>query len=680
MTPAPGEGASERFYYQLVIRIFKGRMFPPTHDDGGRQIALEARFNGENLATDPVALCSEPTFNTELVWEFGAAKHKEIREREGATLRLQCVLAGEEMCQTGAKMIGFVMLDLRSFACTTVVPIITPATGRHGAAVAANERESKWYQLRGARQPLPEVKIFVKINCKPVVSLLSGPLVARDFGADLPERVKHGDIKPRGSPIKAKQRASAREGGRGNVNVGMHGTVLLPPQRRPASTKRELGEWGRYALVVQCKSVTQEQVGVSSMVPLDGSWSLLLGIAGRMYAIHAPKMPAIPLAPGHSAPEPGYVNEVLIAEASSLADFLERSDSRGGGIALWLFGGGKQLACGTVGLGQLAGAVGRSWKEGQIGSMATSAQLFNSWVPSRMDDICSSGPGADAERAANIASIAFVDLHIDLVGIGSEPEPPVPVPEFEQHVPCSLAITIVSLCLVNDGEPLGVDNVKILCRKGSVRGLGEDDSTALHSTQPVRLRDDVSVEGHEGKQIGIGEMFTIAGGWADLRGVVLEFDLTTADHVSSSQLQRPERLLGAGMVDLGAVICCDHSKDDLSGVAGAMRVRTVALVDQRGQSLGRVSIMLACNLSLDFPHSDAETEGGGLLAVCAFLVLICIYIRIDMYIYMNIHICMDIHIYIYVCIYVCIYLHLHIHIYICIYKYLYICIYICIQI
>ena len=143
----------------------QGRTFPPTHDEGGKKIALEARFNGENLSTDPVDLCAEPTFNTELVWEFGAAKHREIKEREGSTLRLQCVLAGDDMGQTGAKQIGFAMLDLRTFASSAVLPTI--GAGQSGGAAAelkGKEKESRWYQLRGARVPLPEVKIFVKIN------------------------------------------------------------------------------------------------------------------------------------------------------------------------------------------------------------------------------------------------------------------------------------------------------------------------------------------------------------------------------------------------------------------------------------------------------------------------------------------------------------------------------------
>ena len=128
---ARGEG---RFYYQLVIRIFKGRMFPASvGDDGGRHIALEARFNGESLSTDPVSLCPEPTYNTELVWEFGASKLREIREREGSTLRLQCVLAGEDTAHAGAKLVGFVMLDLRPFAaCKGPQPHRLPARADEG--------------------------------------------------------------------------------------------------------------------------------------------------------------------------------------------------------------------------------------------------------------------------------------------------------------------------------------------------------------------------------------------------------------------------------------------------------------------------------------------------------------------------------------------------------------------
>ena len=383
---------------------------------------------------------------------------------------------------------------------------------------------------------------------------------------------------------------------------GKHGTVVLPPRRLPAGVRRELGTWGRYSLAIKCKSVTQEQVGVRSTVPLDQGWSLLLGLAGRMYAMHAPKNLASALAPGVGAPEIEAVHEVFVAEASSLVDFLERSDGRGGGIAIWLFIDGKQFACGTAGLGQLAGAVGHKWKEGQIGTMAASTVLLNTWVPSRMDDRGGSGPGAHVDADENMASGVAVELDIDLLGLGSGPEPPVPVPEFEQQVPCNMTITIISLSF-DGGLPFGVGSVKVECRRGSVRRLGEADSIPLHTSQAVRL------DAEEGRFLGVGEMFTMAGEWGDLRSVVLEFDLSqAAEEMSSGE----ERLLGAGMVDVGTAICCEPGKDDLPGVAGAMRMRTVALVDQGGRAIGRLSVMVACNLALEFPKGDPDADDRGL--------------------------------------------------------------------
>jgi len=81
-------------YYQLLVRLYKGRRFPPPEDQSGRSIAFEGRFNGELLSTDPAPLVQDPVFNTELVWEYGAVKQRAMKSNEGATLKLRCVLAG----------------------------------------------------------------------------------------------------------------------------------------------------------------------------------------------------------------------------------------------------------------------------------------------------------------------------------------------------------------------------------------------------------------------------------------------------------------------------------------------------------------------------------------------------------------------------------------------------------
>ena len=607
-----------RFYYQLVIRIFKGRMFPASvGDDGGRHIALEARFNGESLSTDPVSLCPEPTYNTELVWEFGASKLREIREREGSTLRLQCVLAGEDTAHAGAKQVGFVMLDLRPFAASATgsLSAISTVSGRSGSGgLTTAKSEARWYQLRGARRPLPEIKIFVKINCKPIVSLVSGPPAAEDQGGGHPRSPPKKSILARAAQAAGRTRSlTEQKAVMQKHGVGLHGTVFLPPQRLPPGTRRESGMWGKFTLVVRCKSVVQDQVGVRSTVPLEGSWSLLVGIAGRMYAIHAAHVASSNIAPEYPG-DTGTVHEVFIAEASSLADFLERSDGRGGGIALFLFQGGLQIASGTVSLGQLAGSLGRMWREGQIGSMATSTKLLGTWVPSRMDD---GGSGVAGDFVPNASQVASVDLDIDLFGSGSGPELPVPVPDAPQLVPCSLAITLISVCLTH-GPPLGVRNLTLKCHRSSMHRVGLAETTLLHTSQPVSLVTDGS-EGAEGKYLGVGEMFSMAGAWGDMSEVKLEFDLADSDE---------ERLLGAGMIDVGTVVCENHSTDDVTGVAGAMRVRTLALVDQAGRALGRLSLMVSCNLSLDFPAGtpeDPDCEGtrGQMLHEAQRVALVC---------------------------------------------------------
>ena len=49
-----------------------------------------------------------------------------------------------------------------------------------------------------------------------------------------------------------------------------------------------------------------------------------------------------------------------------------------------------------------------------------------------------------------------------------------------------MTITIISLSF-DGGLPFGVGSVKVECRRGSVRRLGEADSIPLHTSQAVRL-------------------------------------------------------------------------------------------------------------------------------------------------------------------------------------------------
>ena len=49
-------------YYQLLVRIYQGKLFPPPREDDGRcpMVQFECRFNRESLETDPVPLTSSP--------------------------------------------------------------------------------------------------------------------------------------------------------------------------------------------------------------------------------------------------------------------------------------------------------------------------------------------------------------------------------------------------------------------------------------------------------------------------------------------------------------------------------------------------------------------------------------------------------------------------------------------
>lgn len=51
----------------IVVSILEGRHFPkrPKH-----MLVVEAKFDGEQLATDPVDHTDQPEFATELAWEI----------------------------------------------------------------------------------------------------------------------------------------------------------------------------------------------------------------------------------------------------------------------------------------------------------------------------------------------------------------------------------------------------------------------------------------------------------------------------------------------------------------------------------------------------------------------------------------------------------------------------------
>lgn len=105
----------------IVVSILEGRQFPkrPKH-----LLVVEAKFDGEQLATDPVDHTDQPEFATELAWEIDRkVLHQHRLQR--TPIKLQCFALDP---QTSAKeTVGYIVLDLRTAQETKQAP--------------------KWYQL-----------------------------------------------------------------------------------------------------------------------------------------------------------------------------------------------------------------------------------------------------------------------------------------------------------------------------------------------------------------------------------------------------------------------------------------------------------------------------------------------------------------------------------------------------
>ncbi|CAG5135088.1 unnamed protein product, partial [Candidula unifasciata] len=107
--------------FLVVISVLEGRGFPkrPKH-----KLIVEAKFDGELLATDPVAHSESPDINQELAWEL-TGKALQQHRLQRSTIKIQCYACDTET--TMKESVGYVVLDLRS--------------------VSQNKQVGKWYQL-----------------------------------------------------------------------------------------------------------------------------------------------------------------------------------------------------------------------------------------------------------------------------------------------------------------------------------------------------------------------------------------------------------------------------------------------------------------------------------------------------------------------------------------------------
>ncbi|KAM5300589.1 centrosomal protein of 120 kDa isoform 1-T1 [Ctenodactylus gundi] len=105
----------------IVVSILEGRHFPkrPKH-----MLVVEAKFDGEQLATDPVDHTDQPEFATELAWEIDRKSLHQHRLQR-TPIKLQCFAL--DPVSSAKETIGYIVLDLRTAQETKQAP--------------------KWYQL-----------------------------------------------------------------------------------------------------------------------------------------------------------------------------------------------------------------------------------------------------------------------------------------------------------------------------------------------------------------------------------------------------------------------------------------------------------------------------------------------------------------------------------------------------
>ncbi|XP_026072887.1 centrosomal protein of 120 kDa-like isoform X1 [Carassius auratus] len=92
----------------IVVSVLEGRRFPrsPRHT-----LVVEARFDGESLATDPVEHKEQPQFCTELAWELDRKTLHQHRLQR-TPIKLQCYAV--DSSSSARECVGYIVLDLRS--------------------------------------------------------------------------------------------------------------------------------------------------------------------------------------------------------------------------------------------------------------------------------------------------------------------------------------------------------------------------------------------------------------------------------------------------------------------------------------------------------------------------------------------------------------------------------------
>nr|XP_046202482.1 centrosomal protein of 120 kDa isoform X1 [Oncorhynchus gorbuscha] len=100
--------ASKSDQLLIVVSILEGRQFPKSQR---HNLIVHAKFDGEQLATDPVDHKEQPQFCTELAWELDRRTLHQHRLQR-TPIKLQCYAV--DTTTSVKECVGYIILDLRS--------------------------------------------------------------------------------------------------------------------------------------------------------------------------------------------------------------------------------------------------------------------------------------------------------------------------------------------------------------------------------------------------------------------------------------------------------------------------------------------------------------------------------------------------------------------------------------
>ncbi|XP_078141380.1 centrosomal protein of 120 kDa [Centroberyx gerrardi] len=137
--------ASKTDQLLIVVSILEGRHFPKSQR---HSLVVQARFDGEQLATDPVDHREQPQFCTELAWELDRRTLHQHRLQR-TPIKLQCFAV--DSVSKARESVGYIVLDLRS--------------------VQEVKQEPRWYPLLSSKytkqRPAILLSVLLESDTKP---------------------------------------------------------------------------------------------------------------------------------------------------------------------------------------------------------------------------------------------------------------------------------------------------------------------------------------------------------------------------------------------------------------------------------------------------------------------------------------------------------------------------------